>query len=243
MSTKKKTSDFDISLTDLLEAGVHFGHQARRWNPRMEPYIWQARGGVHVFDLVITAQKLKEACKAARDLVKNGDTIVFVATKRQAQEIVKEEAERCGMPHVVIRWAGGLLTNWKQIKKSIDRMKKLEEQVKDDDFKKKYTKKEIILFEREIARFGRLFGGLKDLTEEPQALFVVDTLAEKTAVKEANMKNIPIFALVDSNSDPDLITYPIPGNDDAVRSIKILVSKFADAVAKGVSLRKGNKEK
>lgn len=240
MSTKK-TSDFDVSLTELLEAGVHFGHQSRRWNPKMEPFIWQARDGVHVFDLVITAQKLKEACEAAKDLVKKGGKIVFVATKRQAQEIVKEEAERAGMPYVTMRWAGGLLTNWKQIKKTIDRLKELEKQVKDDDFVKKYTKKEIILFKREIARLERLFGGVKDLEKEPEALFIVDTNREKTAVKEANMKGVPVFAIADSNSDPDVITYPIPGNDDAVRSIKILVSKFADCVSQARGLRKGNK--
>jgi len=236
----KKSNDLDVSLTELLEAGVHFGHQARRWNPKMEPFIWQARDGVHIFDLLITRQKLKEACEAAKNLVKKGGTIVFVGTKKQAQEIIKKQAEKAGMPYVNTRWAGGLLTNFKQIKKSIDKMKDLQKKVADEDFKKKYIKKEIILLEREIARLDRLFGGIAGLQEVPEGLFVVDINSEKTAVKEANRKGMTVFAICDSNADPDLVTYPIPGNDDAVGSIKMLVGKFAEAVSQGVAL--GNKK-
>lgn len=225
-----------MSLQSLLEAGCHFGHQAKRWNPKMEPYIWKSKDGIHVFDLAVTAKKLEEACQAARDLVASGKVIVFVGTKRQAEAIVREEAEKIGVPYVTYRWLGGTVTNWPQIKKSIDKLKDMEEKTKSGEYKK-YTKKENILIQREINRLRKLFGGVIGLKKEPDALFIVDSHREQSALNEAEQKGITTFAIVDSNADPDLVDYVIPGNDDAVRSIKVLVETFAKAVAQGLELQ------
>lgn len=235
MSNKK--GGFDISLEELLEAGCHFGHQSRRWNPKMSPYIWQSRQGVHIFDLVKTAEGLSAACLAVRDLVAGGGTVVFVGTKRQAQAIVKEEAEKAGAPYVTSRWLGGTITNWDQIKKRIEMLKEMREKKKKGDYGK-YTKKENVLINREIERLTRFFGGLISLENIPEALFIVDVKKEDTCVREAKVKSIKIFGVTDSNSDPEGIDYVIPANDDAVRSIKIIVSQFAKAVAEGLELRK-----
>lgn len=234
---KRKTSQFKVSLKDLLEAGCHFGHQSRRWNPKMVSYIWQARDGVHIFDLAQTASRLEEACLAAKDLVASGGTIIFIGTKRQAQAIIKEEAEKVGMPYITNRWLGGIITNWKQIKKSIDKLKEMKEKKEKGEYEK-YTKKENILIEREINRLTRLFGGLINLKDIPEAIFVVDSKREEAAVKEAKTKGVKVFAIVDSNCDPEKVDFVIPANDDAVRSIKLIVSKFAEAVAEGLKLRK-----
>lgn len=232
MTTKVNHKTGHVELTDLLEAGVHFGHQAKRWNPQMKPFIWQDRGGIHVFDLLKTQQLLEQVCEAAKQLVAEGKVIVFVGTKRQAQEIIIEEAERCGMPYVGNRWAGGLLTNWSQVSKSIERLVKLREGQEKGEFKH-LTKKERVLIDRRIAQLERLFGGLVGLKGIPDAFFVVDTKREETAVLEANKVGATVFGIVDTNADPTLIKYPIPANDDAVRSIKLIVSTFASAVAEG----------
>lgn len=237
---KKKNSICDVSLEELLEAGCHFGHQTKRWNPKMEPYIWQARGGVHIFDLAKTAEKIKEACLAARDLVAESKDIVFVGTKRQAQAIVKEESVRAGAPFVATRWLGGTITNWGQIKKSLDKLIEMKEKKEKGEYDK-YTKKENILIDREIGRLSRFLEGLISLKNPPEALFVVDIKREITAVREARKRKLKVFAIVDSNSDPDLVDYVIPANDDAVRSIKVIVSKMAQAVAEGMELRKKTK--
>lgn len=239
---KKSSSSYKVSLKDLLEAGCHFGHQARRWNPQMEPYIWGARDGVHIFDLAQTASKLQEACSAVKDLVASGGTIVFVGTKRQAQAIIKEEAEKAGMPYISNRWLGGIISNWEQIKKSVDKLREMKEKKGKGEYEK-YTKKENILIEREINRSTNLFGGLINLKDIPEAIFVVDPKRENAAVKEAADKGIKVFAIVDSNCDPSPIDFVIPANDDAVRSIKLIVSKFSEAVKEGLEKRKKLKSK
>jgi len=235
--SKTKKSDFSVSLVDLLKAGSHFGHQVRRWNPKMRPFIWKSKDNVHIFDLAITAEKLNEACQKLSEMVKEGGTVVFVGTKRQARLVVLEEAKRCKMPYVVSRWPGGFFTNWNQLKKSTDLLKSLKKD-KAEGKLGKYTKKERVLIDKKITRLERLFGGLLDLKEYPQAIFVVDTQKEKTVIKEAKLKGIPVFALLDSNCDPDVVDYPIPANDDALRSIKLIVSKVADAVIDGLGQRK-----
>lgn len=221
-----------ISLKDLLEAGAHFGHQAKRWNPKMKPYLFGVRDGVHIFDLVKTKEGLEEAAAFVKNLVAKGEIIVFVGTKRQAAAIVKEEAKKAGVPFVWERWLGGTITNWEQIKKSIEKLKDLRTKKEAGEFKK-FTKKENILIDREIARLERFFGGLVGLGELPAAIFVVDTNKEEAAVKEANKKGITVVAMVDSNSDPDLVDYVIPVNDDAVGAIKFVVGVIAEAAREG----------
>ena len=225
--TKKKI-DYKIKLKELLEAGCHFGHQARRWNPKMNEYIYTKRGGVHIFDLGLSAKKLKEAMEFVQNLAAEGKKIVFVGTKRQATAVIKEQAEKCGMPYVAVRWLGGIITNWEQIKKSLDKMMDLEEKKSKGEFEK-YTKRENVLIDKQIEKLDRFLGGLRSLKSEPAAVFVVDVKKEIAAVKEARMKGIPVIAIIDTNTDPDLIDYPIPANDDAVSSIKLIVSKIAEA--------------
>lgn len=239
---KKKDSHYEVPLEDLLEAGCHFGHQTRRWNPKMISYIWQAREGVHIFDLARTAEKLKEVCLLIRDLVKEGKIVVFVGTKRQAQAIIKEEALKASIPYVATRWLGGTITNWEQIKKSIDKLIEMREKKEKGEYEK-YTKKENVLIDRQINRLTRFFEGLVDLKQIPDAIFVVDSKKEIAAVKEARMKGIKVFALIDSNADPDLVDHLIPANDDAVRSIKLIVSKVAQAVVEGKELLKTKDKK
>ena len=234
---KKKNSTYDVPLQDLLKAGCHFGHQSKRWNPKMAPYIWQAKKGIHIFDLPKTAKKLKEACLAMRELVKDGKTIIFIGTKRQASAVIKEEAKKAGIFYVSNRWLGGTITNWQQIKKSIDKLVEMKEKKEKGEYKK-YTKKENVLIDRDINRLTRFFEGLETLKGIPDAIFVVDIKREIAAVKEARMKGIKIFAMVDSNSDPDLVDYLIPANDDAVQSIKLIVSKLAQAVIDGKKMKK-----
>ena len=235
---KKNTIDsYKVPLPDLLAAGCHFGHQVKRWNPKMKPFIWQARDGVHIFDLAQTAQKLAEACLAVKELVAGGGTVLFVGTKRQAKEIIKEEAKKINMPFIYNRWPGGLFTNWSQIKKSIDKLKEMEEKQAKGEYKK-YTKKENILIQREINRLKKLVGGLTQLKDIPEAILAVDIKREQAAIKEAEMKGIKVFAIVDSNCDPTVVDYPIPGNDDAVKSIKLIVSTLAKAIKDGLDLRK-----
>jgi small subunit ribosomal protein S2 len=232
----QKIKDYQISLKDLLEAGCHFGHQARRWNPKMKPYIYLKREGVHIFDLAITAQKLKEAMEYVRDLVAQRKTVIFVGTKRQASSIVKEEAEKAGAPYVAIRWLGGTMTNWDQVSKSIEKLRDLTEKKAAGEFKK-YTKKENVLIDRDIARLEKFLGGLRDIKGIPEAVFVVDVKKEHAVVKEAKVKGVTVIGMVDTNADPDTVDYAIPANDDAVSSIKLVVAKMAEAFADGKALQ------
>jgi small subunit ribosomal protein S2 len=222
----------EISMKLLLEAGVHFGHQTRKWNPKMKPYLFGARNGIHIVDLQTTARLLKEAYGFIVKAVSDGGSVLFVGTKKQAQDSIVGEAERCGMFHVRNRWLGGTLTNFQTIRKSIDRLKELEEMKRDGSFNR-YTKKEIMRMEKELMKLERSLGGIKDLDELPSALFIIDIRKEKIAVNEGKKLGIPIVAVVDSNGDPEHIDYVIPGNDDAIRSIKLLTSIIADACIEG----------
>lgn len=232
-----KNKPYQIDLRELLEAGCHFGHQARRWNPKMDPYIFVKRDNVHIFDLAKTAEKLVEAMEFVREFVAKGNEIVFVGSKRQASAIVREEAVKLGAPYVTIRWLGGTLTNWEEITKRIHRLNDLKKK-RETGGLAKYTKREQVMFDKEISRLERFFGGLADLNGKPKALFIVDTHRERTAVKEAQQLGLPVVALVDTNADPTEVQYPIPVNDDAVRSIKLVVSRIAQAYADGKALRK-----
>jgi small subunit ribosomal protein S2 len=222
----------EISMKLLLEAGVHFGHQTRKWNPKMKPYIFGARNGIYIIDLQNTARLLKEAYNFVVRTVSEGGTVLFVGTKKQAQDSIVEEAERCGMYYVNNRWLGGTLTNFQTIKKRINRVKELEEMKRDGSFAR-YTKKETIRMEKELAKLEINLGGIKDMDETPSALFVVDTKKEAIALNEGKKLGIPIIAIVDTNGDPEDIDYLIPGNDDAIRSVRLLTSIIADACIEG----------
>ncbi len=228
-------SSYSVDLKELLEAGCHFGHQSKRWNPRMADYIYTTRDGVSIFDLAITAKKLENAMEYVKDLVADGKVVVFVGTKRQARDIVKEEAVRVGAPYIAVRWLGGTLTNWSEISKRIKKLLDMKDKREKGEYKQ-YTKKEQVMIDKKIAKLERFLGGISGLKKTPDALFVVDTNKEEVVVREANVKGIPVIGMIDSNSNPDLITKVIPANDDAVRSIKLVVSKIADAYADGVSL-------
>lgn len=232
MAKIKEKSELKIELKDLLDAGCHFGHQAQRWNPKMKPYLYGVRDRVHIFDLLKTKEGLEKAAAFAKATAGRGGKIVFVGTKRQAQEIVKQQATKTGMPYIAERWLGGTITNWEQIKKSVEKLKDLKAKKQAGEFKK-YTKKENILIDREISRLERFFGGLVDLEEPPEAIFVVDVKKEVAAVKEAARKGIPVIAIVDSNSDPDLVDWVIPANDDAVGAIKLIVQTIGEAAKEG----------
>ncbi len=218
-----------INLKDLLEAGCHFGHQSSRWNPKMKPYIFTARDGVHVFDLAKTKESLEAAMDYVKEITREGKIIVFVGTKRQAKEVIKKVAQSVGMPYVSERWLGGTFTNWEQIKGRIGRLKDLKEKREKGEFNK-FTKKERLLIDREISRLEKLFGGIDELEDLPEAIFVVDTKRELSAVREANKRDIKVVGLVDTNSDPDLVDYVIPANDDAAKSIELIVRKIGEAV-------------
>ena len=221
-----------ISLKDLLEAGAHFGHQARRWHPKMEPYLYTVRDGIHIFDLVKTKEGLEKAIAFIKTTAAKGGQIIFVGTKRQAKAIIAEEAKKAGFPYVSERWLGGTITNWDQIKKNVNRLIEMREKREKGEYKR-YTKKEQLLLDREIARLERFFGGLVGLEEPPEAIFVVDVKKEKTAIREARRKGVKIVAMVDSNANPDLIDYVIPVNDDAVGAIKLIVGAIAEAAKEG----------
>jgi len=223
-------------MKSLLEAGVHFGHRTRRWNPKMRPYIFTERNGIHIIDLQQTMGKLEEAYNFVRDLVGQGGMVLFVGTKRQAQETVQAEALRCGMPYVTQRWLGGTLTNFRTIRSRIDYMLKLEERQASGDLDK-LIKKEALLLTREMTKLQARVGGLREMRRLPKAVFVVDTHHEANAISEATTLQIPIVAMCDTNSNPDPIAYPIPSNDDAIRAIKLLAGKLADAVIEGKNIR------
>ena len=223
----------EISMKQLLEAGVHFGHQTSRWNPKMKPYIFGARNGIYIIDLQQTVKMFRSCYDFARDLASQGGTILFVGTKKQAQDIVREEAERCGMFYVNNRWLGGMLTNFQTIRASIDRLKKLEEILADPEMQSALTKKEMSENAREHEKLMATLGGIKTMRKLPDALWVIDTKKEYIAVAEAQRLSIPVIAVVDTNCDPDLIAYRIPGNDDAIRAIKLFTAAIADAVIDG----------
>ncbi|GMA59035.1 SSU ribosomal protein S2P [Alicyclobacillus sacchari] len=221
-----------ISMKQLLEAGVHFGHQTRRWNPKMARYIFTERNGIYIIDLQKTVRKVEEAYNFVRELAAAGETILFVGTKKQAQEAVKEEAERCNMFYVNQRWLGGTLTNFNTIQKRIRRLQELERMEQDGTFDV-LPKKEVILLRKEAERLEKFLGGIKGMTKMPGAMFVIDPRKERIAVAEAHKLGIPIVAIVDTNCDPDEIDYVIPGNDDAIRAVRLLTGKMADAVLEG----------
>lgn len=221
-----------VQMKTLLEAGVHFGHQTRRWDPRMRPFIFTERNGIHIIDLQQTVRKLEEAMNFVRDLSANGGIILFVGTKKQAQETIEEEAKRCGMPYVSQRWMGGMLTNFQTIQSRIRRLHELEARRDRGDFET-LPKKEAAKLLDELAKLTRLLGGMRDLQRLPSAVFIVDPHREENAVREARRLEIPIVAMVDTNCNPELIDYPIPANDDAIRAIRLLTGKIADAVIEG----------
>ncbi len=221
-----------ISMKQLLEAGVHFGHQTRRWNPKMKPFIFMDRNGIHIIDLQQTVTRLNEAYKFVEQLVEDGGTILFVGTKKQAQEAVAEEARRCGMFYVNQRWLGGMLTNFKTIQSRISYLKDLEMRRDRGDFER-LPKKEVQHLQDDIIRLERILGGIKDMRRLPNAVFIIDTRKERTAVLEARRLEIPIVALADTNCDPDEMDYPIPANDDAIRAVRLLCAKIADAAVEG----------
>jgi small subunit ribosomal protein S2 len=220
-------------MKELLEAGVHFGHQTRRWNPKMKEYIFGARNGIYIIDLQKTVKKVREALAIITDVSMNGGTVLFVGTKRQAQESIAEEAQRCGMYFVNQRWLGGTLTNFATIRKSLGRLRELEEMAATGERAKDVTKKEMARLDKERHKLDKTLSGIKTMDSLPQALFVVDPQNERIAVAEANKLGIPVVAVVDTNCDPEPIQYPIPGNDDAIRAIKLFASRFADAIVEG----------
>jgi small subunit ribosomal protein S2 len=218
-----------VSMKSLLESGVHFGHQTKRWNPKMKKFIFSERNGIHIIDLHKTTVCIKDAYDLIREQVKNGKSILFVGTKKQAQQAIEDEAKRCGMPYVNNRWLGGMLTNFTTIKKSIHRLKKIEKMEIDGTFES-LTKKEIAILNKERAKLEKNLGGIKEMKDLPGAIFIIDTRKEMIAVAEANRLGIPIVAVVDTNCDPTHIDYPIPGNDDAIRAISLFTEIIANAV-------------
>ncbi|MGI6678527.1 MAG: 30S ribosomal protein S2 [Dehalobacterium sp.] len=221
-----------ISMKQLLEAGVHFGHQTRRWNPKMAPYIFTERNGIYIIDLQKTVGKVDEAYNFIKDVAASGKSILFVGTKKQAQESIQEEAERCGMFYVKERWLGGMLTNFPTIQKRIQRLRELEKMEEEGVFEV-LPKKEVSQLRGEMEKLERFLGGIKDMKELPGAIFVVDPRKERIAVAEGRRLGIPLVGIVDTNCDPDEIDYVIPGNDDAIRAVKLLTAKMADAVIEG----------
>ena len=228
-----------IAIKDLLEAGVHFGHQTKRWNPKMKPYIFGARNGIYIIDLSRTAESFDRAETFVRDLAAEGKTVLFVGTKRQAQDLVVEEARRCGMFFVNQRWLGGLLTNFVTIQRSIARLRDMEAMV-DDGRYDTFSKKEIARIEKEKRKLHKNLDGIRNMSRLPDAVFVVDTRKEKIAVDEARKLKIPVIGIVDTNCNPDDVDYVIPGNDDALRSIRLFLSRIADAAIAGRNLRESS---
>lgn len=226
-----------VSMRALLETGVHFGHRTQRWHPRMKSFIFTERNGIHIIDLQQTITRLEDAYNVVRDCVADGGTVLFVGTKRQAQATIVEQAQRCGMPYVSERWLGGTLTNWRTIRQRIDKLHEYETQQELGAFDQ-LTKREALTMEREIAKMNERFGGVKEMAVLPDLVFVVDVRREKNAIEEANKLNIPVVAIVDTNCDPWPIDYIIPANDDAIRAIKLITTKLADAALEGKQLRK-----
>jgi small subunit ribosomal protein S2 len=226
-----------VSMKDLLESGVHFGHRTQKWNPYMEPYIFAARNDIHIIDLQQTVQALEEAYEVVRDVVARGGSVLYVGTKRQAQEIIKTNAEKVGMPYVIGRWLGGTLTNWQTIRERIHELERLEGMRDRGEFEI-FTKKEALGLTREIERLEGRLGGIREMTSIPSLLFVVDVSREEIPVHEANLLKIPVVAMVDTNCNPRNIDYVIPANDDAIRGIQLIVGAITQAVSEGINLRK-----
>jgi len=227
-----------VTMKELLEAGAHFGHQTRRWDPRMKEYIYAERNGIHIFDLRITVKKVEEAYNFVSNLAKEGGKIIFVGTKKAAQDIVKEEALRCGMYYVNQRWVGGLLTNFNTIRERINKLKELEK-LEEEGYLETISIKEKVKIQRELSKLRKLFEGVKDMTSIPDAVYITDTHKDRSALLEARKLHIPVIAIVDSNSNPEEVDYPLPGNDDAIRSLRLFTSIIANAVIEG---REGNVE-
>jgi small subunit ribosomal protein S2 len=223
-------------MKQLLEAGVHFGHQTSRWNPKMKPYIFGARNGIHIIDLQQTVAMFKDVERVVRDLAESGGHVLFVGTKKQAREAVKEEAERCAMFYVHNRWLGGTLTNFSTIRQSIERLRKLEEMESDPKIAEALTKKEMLGLRREKEKLEQALGGIKAMRKLPDAVFVVDPKQEEIAVKEARKLGIPVIAVIDTNCDPDMVDYKVPGNDDAIRAIRLFCAAVAEAIIEGKTL-------
>ncbi len=221
-----------ITINDLLEAGVHFGHQTKRWNPKMKPYIYGARNGISIFDLTVTVRLLADACTFLRDLVADGGTVLFVGAKRQAQEVVREAAERTGMPYMCDRWLGGTMTNFEVVRRRVEHLKELQ-QMQTDGTLEKRPKKEQARIRREFDKMNKTLGGIVNLNDLPDAIIIVDVIHEEIAVREANRLHVPVVAIVDSNGNPDNIEKVVPGNDDAFRAIKVLLDGFAAAILEG----------
>lgn len=230
-----------VTQEELLEAGVHFGHLTRKWNPKMAPYIFMEKNGIHLIDLNKTAVKLEESAEALKNIVKSGRKVLFVATKKQAKEIIETEAARVNMPFVTERWLGGMLTNFTTVRKSIKKMQTIDKMATDGTYQN-INKKERLMLEREKAKLQRLFGGISDLNRLPAALFIVDIKREHIAIAEAKKLNIPTFAVVDTNSDPTVVDFPIPANDDAAKSIALIAKVMTNAISEGLSERKKDKE-
>ncbi len=226
-----------VSMKALLESGVHFGHRTNKWNPGMKPYIFTERNGIHIIDLQQTVKSINNAYNVIRDSVASSGVVLFVGTKRQAQDTVREEAMRCGMPYVTERWLGGMLTNWATMYQRIQELERMEKLFQTGEIEK-LTKKEALLIQREINRLNTRLSGVRNMTRLPDLVFVIDVEREYAAVHEANLLHIPVIALVDTNCDPAPVDYVIPSNDDAIRAIKLMVSKMADAVEEGKAMRK-----
>ncbi len=223
----------EVTMKQLLEAGVHFGHQTSRWNPKMKPYIFGARNGIYIIDLQQTVTMLQEACAFVRDMAARGGHLLMVGTKKQAQDAVMQEAERCGMFYVSNRWLGGTLTNFQTVKQSVERLKKLEEMLEDPVVTEALKKRELLEMSRERDRLIHTLGGIKTMRKVPDALFIIDTMKEDIAVKEANKLGIPVVAVLDTNCNPDPVDHRVPGNDDAIRAIRLFCAAMADAVLEG----------
>ncbi|MDW8395898.1 MAG: 30S ribosomal protein S2 [Anaerolineae bacterium] len=228
-----------VSMKALLETGVHFGHRTKRWNPKMKPYIFTERNGIHILDLQQTIVAIDQAAAKIRDVVARGGSVLFVGTKRQAQEPIMSQAQRAGQPYIIERFMGGTLTNWRTIKSRLDKLAELEAMRERGELER-FTKKEALLINRQIERMNRRLGGIKNMRRLPDALFVVDVGREANAVKEANRLNIPVIAMVDTNCDPDGVDYVIPANDDAIRAIRLIVEAMANAALEGLAMRKGD---
>lgn len=231
-----------VEYKDLLDAGVHFGHLTRKWDPRMAPYIFMEKNGIHIIDLNKTLASLDEASHAIKAVVRSGRKVMFVATKKQAQEIVAEEAKRLKMPYVTDRWLGGMLTNFTTIRKSLKKMSTIERMLKDEATVKNLAKRERLMMDRERAKLDKLLGGVADLTRLPAALFVIDVKREHIAVAEAKRLGIPVFAMCDTNSNPELVDYPIPANDDAYKSVSLITLAIGKAIEEGLMERKQDKD-
>ena len=230
-----------VTMRQLLDSGVHFGHQTRRWNPKMKRFIFTERNGIYIIDLQQSLAFIDQAYEAVKSTVAHGGTVLFVGTKKQAQEAIAEQATRVNMPYVNHRWLGGMLTNFETVSKRIDRMKELEQIDFDDVAGSQFTKKELLLLRREHEKLEKTLGGIRDLKKAPSLVWIVDTKKEHLAVDEAQKLNIPIVAILDTNCDPDEVSFPIPGNDDAIRSVNLLTRVIADAVAEGL-LERNNKK-